>query len=321
MPELPEVERTRLSLLPIVGRRVLDARLFRTDICDSYFLEGQPKRTTRGDLLKNKRIGSLIRRGKQLAILSDDDNILCIQLGMSGRLCLLKPSEARALNLPEQPRSMFAFDDKTVRARTARERVRAKLPKHTHALWKLSSGAILLFIDPRRFGGLSTYWTERAFRKLRWSALGPDALTITARDLARACEGSHRPIKSLLLDQSALAGVGNIYADESLFRARINPSTHASSLTKPQLTSLASAIRFILARAIKAGGSTLRDYADSTGTKGNAQSLHAVYGRANMPCPNCSHPLRGTRLAQRATVFCPVCQPSPPKPHPQMKPA
>ena len=294
MPELPEVERTRLSLTPLIGRAITRASLVRADICASFNASNKLHRSTSHDLLHSARISRLSRRGKQLAIHTDDGPTLCIQLGMSGRLLLL-PSDIPHLT--------------------------SHIPKHTHALWRFDDNSKLLFIDPRRFGGLSTYPTEHALLQFRWSALGPDALTITTRDLARACEGSHRPIKSLLLDQSALAGVGNIYADESLFRARIHPATHASTLSKPQLTSLARAIRFILARAIKAGGSTLRNYADSAGTAGNAQSLHAVYARANLPCTNCSHPLRGTRLAQRATVFCPACQPPPPKPRPQMKPA
>jgi len=283
MPELPEVERTRLSLLPLIGRTIVRATLLRADICDSFNNSGIPRRPTASDLLARATISSLTRRGKQLAIHASDGRTLCIQLGMSGRLLLT--SDIR------HPTS--------------------DIPTHTHAHWLFHNNSRLLFIDPRRFGGLSTYPTEHALLTHRWSALGPDALTISANDLARACENSRRPVKSLLLDQSALAGVGNIYADESLFRAHIHPTTHADALSKPQLTILASAIRFILARAIKAGGSTLRDYSDSQGTKGSAQTLHAVYARADQPCLNCAQPLNSTRLAQRATVFCPNCQPQP----------
>lgn len=282
MPELPEVERTRLSLAPLIGRAITRASLFRTDICNSFSPKGTHTNTTTLDLLQNARISSLSRRGKQLAIVSSDGRTLCIQLGMSGRLLLL-PSDI--------PHS------------------KSNIPPHTHAAWTFDDNSQLLFIDPRRFGGLSTYPSESALLTHRWSTLGPDALSITARDLAGACAESHRPIKSLLLDQSALAGVGNIYADESLFRARINPKTHASALTKPQLTSLAGAIRFILARAITAGGSTLRNYADSSGRAGSAQLLHAVYGRADQPCQTCNRALSSIRLAQRATVFCRSCQP------------
>lgn len=294
MPELPEVERTRLSLASLIGRTITRAKLHRADICDSRSATDASQKTKPRDLLEHATISSLTRRGKQLAIHSDDGRTLCIQLGMSGRLLLL-PSGT------PHPAS--------------------QTPSHTHALWTFDDNSRLLFIDPRRFGGLSTYPTQQALHQFRWSALGPDALSIATHDLARACDHSHRPIKSLLLDQSALAGVGNIYADESLFRARIHPATHASKLAAPQLSSLARAIRFILARAIKAGGSTLRDYADSSGTKGSAQLLHAVYGRASQPCPACNAPLQGLRLAQRATVFCPICQPplNPPKTR-QVKP-
>lgn len=282
MPELPEVERTRLSLAPLIGRTITRASLFRTDICDSFSIEGARRKTTARDLLQDARVSSLSRRGKQLAIISSDGRTLCIQLGMSGRLLLL-PS---AIPHPK-----------------------SAIPSHTHAAWTLDDNSKLLFIDPRRFGGLSTYPSQSALLEHRWSALGPDALTISARDLARACADSHRPIKSLLLDQSALAGVGNIYADESLFRAHIHPSTHASLLKKPQLASLTRAIRFILARAITAGGSTLRNYADSRGTPGQAQLLHAVYARAGQFCTVCRGTLVSIRLAQRATVFCKTCQP------------
>jgi formamidopyrimidine-DNA glycosylase len=283
MPELPEVERTRLSLLPLIGRAITRATLVRTDMCDSFNLAGKPHRTAASDLLASATISSLSRRGKQLAIHARDGRTLCIQLGMSGRMLVL-PSDIRHHS--------------------------SDIPTHTHAHWLFNDNSRLLFIDPRRFGCLSTYPSEHALHEHRWSAIGPDALVITARNLARACETSNRPIKSLLLDQSALAGVGNIYADESLFRARIHPTTHASTLTKSQVTNLASAIRFILARAIKAGGSTLRDYSDSQGTKGSAQTLHAVYARANKPCFNCKRPLKSIRVAQRATVFCSNCQPA-----------
>ncbi|MBX3387983.1 MAG: bifunctional DNA-formamidopyrimidine glycosylase/DNA-(apurinic or apyrimidinic site) lyase [Phycisphaeraceae bacterium] len=282
MPELPEVERTRLSLAPLIGRTISRASLLRADICDSFSPRGTPTKASPRSLLQHARISSLSRRGKQLAVIASDGRTLCIQLGMSGRLLLLQS------DIPH-PKS--------------------DIPPHTHALWTLDDNSQLLFIDPRRFGGLSTYPSERALLQHRWSTLGPDALTLSARDLAHACADSHRPIKSLLLDQSALAGVGNIYADESLFRARIHPSTLASTLTNSQLAALARAIRFILARAITAGGSTLRNYADSNGRAGTAQLLHAVYGRVGKSCTNCNGSLASSRLAQRATVFCPLCQP------------
>lgn len=279
MPELPEVEQTRLSLLPIRGKTIASVSIFRADICESFSGSGAPLKYSNHCLLHGATIASLVRRGKQLALIASDSRALCIQLGMSGNVRLL------AQRIP-----------------------RAEFPKHTHAAWTFEDDSQLLFIDPRRFGGLSTYPTFDALEKYRWTTLGPDALTISARDLAQACADSRRPIKALLLDQAALAGVGNIYADESLFRARIHPRQSAHILDQKRLTNLASAIRHILAHAIQAGGSTLRDYTDSSGTKGKAQLLHAVYGRPNEPCVRCGRTLKLVRLAQRATVFCPTCQ-------------
>lgn len=279
MPELPEVEQTRLSLLPIRGKTIASVSIFRADICESFSGSGAPLKHSNQCLLQGAVIASLVRRGKQLALVASDSRTLCIQLGMSGNMRLL-----------------------------ARKMPRVAFSKHTHAAWTFSDGSQLLFIDPRRFGGLSTYPTFGALEKYRWSTLGPDALTISARDLANACAKSRRPIKALLLDQAALAGVGNIYADESLFRADIHPRQSAHSLDPKRLTNLASAIRHILAHAIKAGGSTLRDYADSSGVKGKAQLLHAVYGRAHQPCLRCGRTLKFFRLAQRATVYCSFCQ-------------
>ncbi len=279
MPELPEVEQTRRSLEPLIGRRVTSVALRRRDICDSFGASGGARKTSEDDLLEGGRVARLERRGKQLAIIAEDKRSLCVQLGMSGRLRLILPDGD------------------------------AMLPTHTHALWTFDDGSKLLFIDPRRFGGLSTYPDFDALQNYRWNALGPDALFIRPPHLARACAGSRRAIKTLLLDQSALAGVGNIYADESLFRARIHPVVSARALDREQIVRLSGAIRNVLGRAVDAGGTTLRDYSDSAGRKGRAQLLHAVYGRAGMACPRCGTSLAHLRVSQRATVFCPRCQP------------
>ncbi|MGH7244741.1 MAG: bifunctional DNA-formamidopyrimidine glycosylase/DNA-(apurinic or apyrimidinic site) lyase [Phycisphaerales bacterium] len=282
MPELPEVERVRLSLKSIRRRTIVRAKLLRADIAASFSESGRARSTTPSHLLQGATISTLLRRGKQLAITTTDNRALCIQFGMSGRM-LLQTSD-----IPHPT---------------------SDIPKHTHALWTFDDNSRLLFIDPRRFGGLAAYPSSDALLTHRWSTLGPDALAITAHDLAAACKDAHRPIKSLLLDQSALAGVGNIYADESLFLARVHPARSAHSLAPKELTALASAIRFILQQAVRAGGSTIRSYLDATGSTGSAQNDHKVYGRANEPCTICRRPLSSSRLVQRATVFCVTCQP------------
>jgi formamidopyrimidine-DNA glycosylase len=286
VPELPEVETLRRSLEPgLLGRRITRATLFRRDILvapgdpaggfSRNRAKAKPASICPEDLLQGARIAALHRRGKQLALLSDAGPLLVIHLGMSGQV-RLAPPDAPALS-------------------------------HTHAAWDLDSGDRLLFRDPRRFGGL---WTlpSHADLEARWQALGPDAASVTADQLAAAAKGSARPIKALLLDQAAIAGVGNIYADEALFLARISPRRLARRLKAPELDRLATAIRQTLAAAIAARGSTLRDYRDASGSAGEAQLAHQVYDRAGHPCPACGRPLRGTRLAQRATVYCPSCQ-------------
>ncbi|MFO0785247.1 MAG: bifunctional DNA-formamidopyrimidine glycosylase/DNA-(apurinic or apyrimidinic site) lyase [Phycisphaerales bacterium] len=288
MPELPELEHTRLSLLPIRNKTISSVSIRRADVCEAFSDSGSPLPISPAHLLQNARITSLIRRGKQIALIAADGRTLCIQLGMSGRVLLRPATKTKPQDLPA----------------------------HTHILWHLADNSSFLFTDPRRFGGLSAYPSQNSLLSLRWSKLGPDALTIRPADLAAACADSHRAIKALLLDQSALAGVGNIYADESLFAARIHPHTLAHKLTPRQLEALANSIRTILARAIQSGGSTLRNYTNAAGTKGQAQLTHAVYARSGQPCTICHRPLKSSRLAQRSTTFCPHCQPLRPHPAP-----
>lgn len=270
MPELPEVERVRQTLLPhILHRPIRRAELLRIDICN------RAKGASPADLLQGDHITAIERRGKQLALLGARGRILCIHLGMTGRLTW-------------QPRSA----DPGFR-------------KHLHVLWRFDEG-LLTFHDPRRFGRLTTL-PNRAALERSWSSLGPDALTATAADLARAAS-SRRAIKSVLLDQRILAGVGNIYADEALFLARIRPARRALLLRQADLNRLSAALRAVLRDAIAAGGSTLRDYRNADGEPGGNQNRLAVYGRAGLPCTRCGRTLRALRLAQRATVYCSFCQ-------------
>lgn len=186
---------------------------------------------------------------------------------------------------------------------------------HIHARWSLAdkrgrdSGS-LLFRDPRRFGGLFTFRSLDALR-LAWSSLGPDALEPLPHDhpaLGRLWR-SRRAIKAALLDQSCLAGVGNIYADESLFRAGISPRRRAGALRPGERAALLDAVRAILHDSIRAGGSTLHDYRNALGEAGDFQSRHLVYGRGGQPCFRCERPLSTESLGQRTTCWCPNCQP------------
>lgn len=303
MPELPEVESIRRALEPrLVGRAVLSATLRRRDILvapgDPFGGYSRQRSTparrpppasrpiSRRELLAGATITRLLRRGKQLAIIARHgdgsarceapERALVVQLGMSGQLLLSAPTR------------------------------RSSRDDHVHASWRLDD-ARLDFRDPRRFGTLRIF-ASLADLDEHWASLGPDALELTPAQLAAAVGNSSRPLKALLLDQSAIAGIGNIYADEALFRARIHPLTPAGSLHRERIDALAEAIAAVLAEAVDAGGSTLRDYADPDGAPGRFQVSHAVYGRSGAPCLGCSRPLQSARVSQRTTVWCPRCQ-------------
>lgn len=292
MPELPEVENTRQSLAPILGHSVVEARLLRRDMLvvpgDPIGGWGRqrpggpkPKRFTAAMLLQGATLTDTQRRGKRFAIVgrptgSESDRAVEIGLGMSGRVQLLT--------------------------------TRGAPPPHTHAVWKLSNGARVGFIDPRRFGGLWAWHTVADLHSHWNDSLGPDALAISSAALRRALASAQRPVKAALLDQRVLAGVGNIYADEACFAARVAPHANAADLEPSRVTRLAGAIRRILAASIVQGGSTLRDYANASGESGAYQHGHRVYGRGGLACTVCDRVLETDQIAQRTTVWCPSCQ-------------
>lgn len=278
MPELPEVETVRRTLEPhLIARAVRRAELYRIDICQTH--DGPSP--SPAVLLEGQRITLLQRHGKQLAIVGEG-SLLLVHLGMSGQLFHLAPGRG-----PPQP-------------------------SHIHARWTLDDGSRLIFRDPRRFGGLWTFPSLDTLRASRWSDLGPDGLVIQGDELAAAISGSTRAIKSALLDQFVVAGVGNIYADEALFLSGIRPTRRCRTLSSIEIQTLAGHIRAVLARAIEGRGSTLRDWISGDGEPGSYQGSHLVYGRAGEPCVRCGTILKGIRLAQRATVYCPACQPARP---------
>jgi formamidopyrimidine-DNA glycosylase len=289
VPELPEVETIRQGLLPrVVGACVIDARLLRRDILvapgDPHggFSRQRRRHTpvaiTPTDLLTGMTISDVARKGKQLAIIGKGggaEHALGVQLGMTGHLELFgaPPQDA----------------------------------KHVHATWTLDNGLTLAFEDARRFGSLRVFRSLEALQE-HWQALGPDALTITPAKLRAATLNTHRHVKATLLDQSAIAGVGNIYADEALHLARIHPKAPTWKLTAIDSRRLAHAIGRVLRAAVRARGSTVRDYAAADGQPGSYQARHAVYGRGGEPCRTCGHRLSTALVAQRTTVWCPNCQ-------------
>lgn len=272
MPELPEVEHLRRTLEPaILGVRIASVVIARRDV-----VHGLPKRDAAAALLAGDRPRELVRHGKHMAVIGSSGRAVCIHLGMSGTV--------RVLDGP------------------------VPLPDHAHVVWTLQTGQRLVFRDPRRFGGIWIASSLDELRTGRWSDLGPDALAIESKGLRDRLAGSSRAIKAALLDQRVLAGVGNIYADEALFLARVHPARPAPTLTNDELARLAGAIVRVLRESIEAGGSTLRDYVDAQGRSGGQQRQHRVYGRSGQPCPVCGRALERLVIAQRGTSACPSCQ-------------
>jgi formamidopyrimidine-DNA glycosylase len=286
MPELPEVEHLRRTLEPrLVGRRVVRARLRRPDVLRAGGGRGADR------LLQGAVVESLLRHGKQLAIVASSGRVLCVHLGMSGQLRCL--AARRPLPMP--------------------------VASHVHCVWDLdgpadASGARaggrmrMYFRDPRRFGGIWAFPSLQSLWESRWNRLGPDALAISTGSLRAALAGRRRPVKASLLEQSLIAGLGNIYADEALFDAGVHPLRPAHLLTEPALARLAASIRRVLRRALASGGSSLRDYVDAEGRPGRATTIHRVYGRGGRPCPRCGRALSRMVVAQRTTVACAACQ-------------
>jgi len=289
MPELPEVETTRRSIEPrIVGRCVESVTVHRRESVvgpndppggfSRQRVRPRPTRLDRALLLGGATVAEVLRHGKQLGITSREGPAVGVHLGMTGQVLYRGPGE----RLP------------------ARD--------HVHVTWRFAGGGRMVFRDPRRFGGVTAHESIADLRSARFGRLGPDGLTVTAGQLSAALGRSARAIKAALLDQTAVAGVGNIYADESLHRARLSPLRPAQSLAPADFDRLASEVRTVLAEAVEARGSTLRDYTDSDGNPGAAQLAHRVYGRAGQGCMACGSRLSHAIVGQRMTVWCERCQ-------------
>lgn len=274
MPELPEVETLRRALQSrLRGHRIVQVHVRRQDI-----VRGP---ATRSALLEGRRIDGFVRHGKQLAMLATGGppSCVCFHLGMSGTLILHLPSTAGPPPLP-----------------------------HTHTIWYLDDGRAVHFRDPRRFGGIWTFPDLQDLQRSRWDALGPDALAINSGDLHGRLQKTKRALKSALLDQQCIAGLGNIYIDELLFRCRLHPLVAAEKLQRQHCTEMVQTMRKLLRSAVRAGGSTLRDHRDASGRRGQFQEGHLVYGRAGEACMACGLALRTMQVAARTTVYCNRCQ-------------
>lgn len=286
MPELPEVETIARGL----AKRVTG------DVVESVWL-GQKKEPLKSSAreiaatLEHSRIASVRRMGKHIVFDLDRNGVArphkagrsarptqadptqaqwIVHLGMTGRLQVLEPQ--------------------------------AEIEKHTHAILRLASGRELRFVDPRRFGRLSVA------KAADFDAGGIEPLDIDVDRFIKLFRGRKTPIKSALLNQKLLRGVGNIYADESLFRAGIRPRRRASTITREQLEKLHAAVKEVLKEAIVLGGSSISDYVDHDGKEGFFQLQHRVYGREGETCLVCKSPIKRTVIAGRSSHYCPQCQ-------------
>jgi formamidopyrimidine-DNA glycosylase len=269
MPELPEVETVVRGLRPLLlGRRLDRVTARRPDL-------RWPLPVDLGQRLTGATVTALHRRAKYGLLETDRGDTLIFHLGMSGRFHQLQGEPG----------------------------------PHDHVL--LTTGALTLaYNDHRRFGSMHLAPTPDAPNHPLLASLGPEPLShaFSGAHLAARAQGRLTPIKSLLLDQTAVAGIGNIYACEALFSAGINPARKAGHIATQRLEILAQAVKTTLARAIEAGGSTLRDHAQPSGDLGYFQHQFQVYGRENQPCPICQAPIHRRIQTGRSTFHCPRCQ-------------
>jgi formamidopyrimidine-DNA glycosylase len=293
MPELPEVETVARGLREtILGRRIVSIRLGKTDFIDDPSLLEMH--------LPGRRIDAVERYGKFMLlrvshpsrsttqasatqtaaeIAASAPSSLLVHLGMTGNLA---PAAAA------QPHA-----------------------KHTHVWMTLDDGRELRYTDPRRFGRIA-YLNEAALASTLL-AFGADPLEVTSEDFAARIRSRRARLKALLLDQSVLRGVGNIYADESLWRAKLHPARLGTQLTKLQAETLRKSLQDILHKAIKMRGSSISDFLDAEGEPGEYQRHHRAYGREGKRCYRCKTPIRRIVVAGRSSFFCPQCQPAPRK--------
>lgn len=271
MPELPEVETTRRALAPhLQGRTVTGVVQRRPDLRWPIPEAFAPSRWT------GTRLGAVTRRAKYLLLEAEDKGHALVHLGMSGGLRLL-PADT-----PVGP--------------------------HEHWDWELDSGKVLRYSDPRRFGCLLFQPAATVHPLL--AGLGPEPLS-TAFDGAHLwaeSRGRTAAVKSFLMDQSVVVGVGNIYAAEALFAAGIHPARPAGRISRVRYERLADAVKRILDYAITRGGTTLRDFLDPAGQPGYFELELKAYDRAGLPCQVCGTVLKGLRLGQRQSAYCPRCQ-------------
>lgn len=274
MPELPEAETIVRGLRPaVVGSTIRAVEVVHADVLR------QP-RNRLSERLRQRTITSVGRRGKNVLLWMDDASVLAVNLGMTGRL----------LPFQEPPRG-------------------ARRPTHPAVLLRFHGGGVLVFDDQRRFG------TVEALAPEEWSTrdgrMGPEPLerSFTAARLFRDLQASRSPLRSWLLDQRRIAGVGNIYAAEALYLSGLHPQLPANRTTQAEAAALQAGIRAVLKAAIAHGGTTIRDYRNADGNEGEYARRLQVYGRDGEPCLRCGDTVERVVFSNRSAFFCPTCQP------------
>lgn len=280
MPELPEVETVRRGLAPVMeGFRLTKATLRRADLRIPF-----PPRFA--ERLNGRHVLQLRRRAKYILADLDSGESLVIHLGMSGRMTIYEDGKAAPLD--------------------------KNLGPHDHVIFETDAPARIVFTDHRRFGLMTLVNTASAEDDKIFAGMGPEPLSNAFNEdvLSAALKGKNTPIKSALLDQRVVAGLGNIYVCEALFRSQISPKRKAASVSGKRSGPLTHAIKAVLMEAIEAGGSTLRDYAKADGSLGYFQHSFAAYGREGEPCSQNGCGGTITRIVQssRSTFYCTKCQ-------------
>jgi formamidopyrimidine-DNA glycosylase len=277
MPELPEVETIRTALEPVLtGRTLVRVQIFDPRLTRPV----RPEAVAAA--LEGDRVSAVNRRGKYVVFALESGRHLLVHLGMTGSF-----RYRRNGSLEDDP--------------------------HRRAVVRLDDGSDVTYRDVRRFGTWSLLEPGELPAYLA-SRLGPEPLEtrFTAARLGGALEGRRAPVKAALLAQRTVAGVGNIYADEALWRARVHPCRPAGSLSESEIAALHRGVRDALRAGIARQGATLRDYRGPDGATGTMQEEFRVYGREGEPCPRCGTTIAKTRVGGRGTWFCPACQPQPP---------
>ncbi|WP_292284468.1 bifunctional DNA-formamidopyrimidine glycosylase/DNA-(apurinic or apyrimidinic site) lyase [Marivita sp.] len=282
MPELPEVETVRRGLAPAMeGDVIARAEVNRPDL-------RWPFPANMADRLTGKRVLRLRRRSKYILADLDSGETALIHLGMSGRMLV-----------SGDPLGQFVHDHPAAQ-------------KHDHVVLHMENGARITFNDPRRFGAMDLFATDQAEAHPLLATIGPEPFGNSFDEpyLVAALTGRKTPMKTVLLDQKTIAGLGNIYVCEALFRSQIHPTRPACRVSKDRISRLVPIIRTVLSDAIEAGGSSLRDFRQADGELGYFQHSFDVYGREGAPCrtPGCTSTIRRIVQSGRSTFYCPSCQ-------------